>query len=235
MQEPREIEAIRAAALRKLGRNVINFAKIEGVLKALLESQFEGTLDATLPQQYENHQNRLQKRTLGQLASDFKPQWVSDFEHSDELVPNETVESSKATFSTSFQMAYADPERLAAKKRELANIVQERNQLIHQHLAPLDTRSVDDYLDLITLLDEQNPRLLAKLEELGSLLKDVLEYRKVLADFLRHPNLRNSSSLRSLPLRLSEWQIESHQAQVEHTRSPLPNLRCSLPTDSFPH
>jgi hypothetical protein len=46
--------------------------------------------------------------------------------------------------------------------------VVERNKLIHQDLAlPLDTSSIEDYYKLISLLDEQNPRLLAHLEELG--------------------------------------------------------------------
>jgi hypothetical protein len=44
MNESVDIEALRAEALRKLGRNIVNFAKIEAGFKYLLSvSQLDGT------------------------------------------------------------------------------------------------------------------------------------------------------------------------------------------------
>jgi hypothetical protein len=44
MNEQMDIESVRTEALRKLGRNVVNFAKIEAGFKLLLSiSQVEGT------------------------------------------------------------------------------------------------------------------------------------------------------------------------------------------------
>lgn len=48
MDEPIDIEVVRTEALRKLGRNIVNFSKIEGILKYLLSvSQIEGLSTST--------------------------------------------------------------------------------------------------------------------------------------------------------------------------------------------
>ena len=63
------------------------------------------------------------------------------------------------------------------QKWALSKIVTERNKLIHQDLIYLDGTSIEDYQELIRVLDEQNPRLLSQLEELGwmmRLLQDTL-------------------------------------------------------------
>jgi hypothetical protein len=161
-----DIETVRTEALRKLGRNIVNFSKIEAVLKYLLSvSQFEGTKETSPEQFYKNHVSR-RKETLGKLVQEF---------HKNVLVDSSQVEattaSSNSEFSVSFRVTYNDPNFLKSQKRALSDIVVERNKLIHQDLALIDTSCVEDYRKLISLLDEQNPRLLAHLEELGWMIK----------------------------------------------------------------
>lgn len=162
MNEQMDIEVVRTEALRKLGRNVVNFAKIEAGFKLLLSiSQVEGT-PKTISDQLRKNQTRLRKQTLGGLVQEFHKNVVSDPSQSE---PKPDV-SSEERISISFKFAYDDPDFSKAQKRARSNIVAERNRLIHQDLALLDTSSVEDYLKLISLLDEQNPRLLAHLDEL---------------------------------------------------------------------
>jgi hypothetical protein len=176
MNEQMDIEAVSTEALRKLGRNVINFAKIEAGFKLLLSiSQVEGT-PKTISDQLRKNQVRLRKQTLGGLVQEFHKNVVSDPIQSK---PTSDV-SREEGISISFKVAYDDPDFFKAQKRARSNIVAERNRLIHQDLALLDTSSVEDYLKLISLLDEQNPRLLAHLEELRWMIESC---RECLEDF----------------------------------------------------
>jgi len=161
MNESVDIEAIRSEALRKLGRNIVNFSKIEAAFKYLLSvSQLDGT-GKTTSAQLRRNETRLRKQTLGKLVQEFNKNILGDASQS-EPIPD----FSEAGISLSFKVTYNNPDFLKVEKRKLASIVAERNKLIHQNLAFLDTTSVEDYHNLITLLDEQNPRLLAQLEEL---------------------------------------------------------------------
>ena len=90
--------------------------------------------------------------------------------------------------SLSFKATYSDSDFLNAQKQALSDIVVERNKLIHQDLALLDTRSIEDYYNLISLLDEQNPRLLAHLKELGWMLTSCIEGLKDLQSFIKSPD-----------------------------------------------
>ena len=152
----------------------------------LAASQVEGTAK-TLPKQLRRNQIRLRKQTLGQLVREFNKNVVGD---ANEIAPSPNF--SRTGMSLSFKVCYGDPDFSKAQKRTLLAVVAERNQLIHQDLAYLDTTSVEDYRKLIDLLDEQNPRLLAHLEDLkwmldalGKSLEDIQSFVES-PEFLQH-------------------------------------------------
>ena len=62
-----------------------------------------------------------------------------------------------------------------------------RNSLIHHDLAGIDVTSIEDYRDLIALLDEQNPRLIAELDNLRWMLSS---FSESVQDIRRSPELR---------------------------------------------
>ncbi len=72
MDDPIDIEVVRTEALRKLGRNIVNLSKIEGVLKYLLSlSQIKG-LSTSPPNPL------LSKQTLGQLVQELHKTVIVD-------------------------------------------------------------------------------------------------------------------------------------------------------------
>ena len=183
MDEPIDIEVVRTEALRKLGRNIVNFSKIEGILKYLLSvSQIEGLSTSTCNQFVDNHK-RFRKHTLGQLVKELHNTVLVDDSQSEPQ-----LDSSELGMSWSFKATYSDPDFLTAQKQALSDIVAERNKLIHEDLALLDTSSIEDYYKLISLLDEQNPRLLTHLEELGWMLTSFIEGIKDLQEFIKSPD-----------------------------------------------
>lgn len=188
MNESVAIEAVRAEALRKLGRNVVNFSKIEAALKYLLsvsqfkEIEIEGT-EKTISDQLHRKRTRLRKHTLGKLVQEFNKNILGDASQCET-----TIDSSEAGISVSFKVTCNNPDFLKVQKRALSSIVAERNKLIHQDLAFLDTSSLEDYHKLISLLDEQNPRLLAHLEELGWMMKSLEKTWKAIENLSKSPN-----------------------------------------------
>ena len=187
MNESVDIEAVRAEALRKLGRNIVNFSKIEAAFKYLLSvSQLEGT-EKTIPDQLRSNQTRLRKQTLGKLIQEFNKNILGDASQSEP-----TPDFSGARISLSFKVTYNNPDFLKLQKRKLASLVAERNNLIHQKLAFIDTSSGEDYQNLISLLDEQNPRLLAQLEELRWMIETLRESLKAFKDWSKSPDFRQS-------------------------------------------
>jgi hypothetical protein len=174
MNEPIDIdiETVRTEALRKLGRNIVNFSKIEAALKHLLSvSQFEGTKETILEQFHRNRSKR-RKETFGKLVQEFHKHILVD---DSQVEVSATSSNSEPYFSFFFKVTYSDSNFLKSQKRALSNIVAERNKLIHQDLALLDSSCIDDYHKLINLLDEQNPRLLAHLEEIGRMI-GIMDY-----------------------------------------------------------
>ena len=183
MDEPIDIEVVRTEALRKLGRNIVNFSKIEDILKYLLSvTQIQGLSTSTRNQFVDNYE-RFRKHTLGKLV-----QKLHDTVLVDDIQSEAQLDSSELGKSLSFKATYSDSDFLNAQKQALSDIVLERNKLIHQDLALLDTSSIEDYYKLISLLDEQNPRLLAHLEELGWMLTSCIELVKDLQSFIKSPD-----------------------------------------------
>ncbi|ARI81281.1 hypothetical protein IQ224_17675 [Microcystis sp. LEGE 00066] len=183
MDKPIDIEVVRTEALRKLGRNIVNFSKIEGILKYLLSvSQLEGLSTSTHNQLVDNYE-RFRKHTLGRLVQKLHNTVLVDDSQSEAQ-----LDSSELGMSLSFKVPYSDSDFLNAQKQALSDIVAERNKLIHEDLALLDTSSIEDYYKLISLLDEQNPRLLAHLKELGWMLTSFIEGIKDLQEFIKSPD-----------------------------------------------
>jgi hypothetical protein len=152
-------------------------SKIEGVLKYLLSlSQIKG-LSTSPPNPL------LSKQTLGQLVQELHKTVIVD-----DSQPKPQLDSSGLGISLSFKVTYSDSDFLNVQKQALADIVAERNKLIHQDLALLDTSSIEDYYKLISLLDEQNPRLLAHLENLGWMLTSFMEGLKDIQAFAKSPD-----------------------------------------------
>ncbi len=187
MTESVNIEAVRAEALRKLGRNIVNFSKIEAAFKYLLSvSQLEGT-EKTISAQLSKNQIRLRKQTLGKLVQEFNKNILEDASQSEP-----TPDFSGAGVSVSVKVTYDNPDFLKVQKRKLTSIVSERNKLIHHKLAFIDTNSVEDCHNLIAFLDEQNLRLLAQLEELKWIIETLREGLKALKDWSGLPDFLQS-------------------------------------------
>jgi hypothetical protein len=187
MNESLDIEAVRAEALRKLGRNIVNFSKIEATFRHLISvTQLDGS-GKTISEELQRNQTRLRKQSLGRLVEEFNKNILGDANQSEP-----TPDFSGAGVSVSVKVTYDNPDFLKVQKRKLTSIVSERNKLIHHKLAFIDTNSVEDCHNLIAFLDEQNLRLLAQLEELKWIIETLREGLKALKDWSGLPDFLQS-------------------------------------------
>jgi hypothetical protein len=185
-----DIASLRDDALRKIGRNVVNFQKVEYCLKALVAfSNIQGhPIDLQSRQPINGARSR--RMPMGDLAQSFHRNVYGDGPKSD--TPKDL---STPRITTSFKIE-TDPKTVNAHKKALSELVSERNKLIHQELASFDHNSAEHCRRLINVLDDQNIRILNELEQMKSILAVFKELAKEHAgnlqswiesdDFLNH-------------------------------------------------
>ena len=164
MSPVRDIERLRAEALRKVGRNVVNFQKIEACLKFLATvSNVHGTA-STLASIHRKKAARTRRESLGTLAKDVHRDLLEG--RAEAIAPPDL---SEIWMSISVTID-SDPDSIARQKRALSALVAERNRLIHHDLVHFDHTSAKCCEDLIKRLDAQNPRILEQLAALKVLI-----------------------------------------------------------------
>jgi len=159
-----DVASLRDVTLRKIGRNVVNFQKVEYCLKVLVAlSNIQG-YPIDLGSRQPNGGARSRRIPMGDLAQSFHRNVYGDGPKSD--APEDL---SAPWISTSFKLE-ADQKTVKARKQALSKLVSERNKLIHQELASFNHNSAEHCRRLINVLDDQNIRILSELEQMKSIL-----------------------------------------------------------------
>ena len=159
--------------LRKIGRNVLHFQRMESILKYLVS---HSNIEGTAKNLKENHKKKIDsvsQKTMGNLVKDLMNSIYSDQEG--EAPTDEEFDN--AFIKISFKVD-ADPAYVEQKKIALERIVTERNTLIHQALSSLDTTSIESCQRLNVTLDEQAERLRPEFDGIRSLAKALHEGTK---------------------------------------------------------
>jgi hypothetical protein len=166
-----DLETIRSEALRKVGRNVVNFARLESGLKTLLSLCISGA-PKELKRKKRRRIQESRMKTLGELASHFSSSLAKGQDNLEDIPGN------LDDIHISFTFSVGDDKGSRKFRKSLLELVKERNTLVHHRLAELDSTSVDSYRKLIEYLDEQQKRIIEKLDAIGNLLN--------LVDFARN-------------------------------------------------
>jgi hypothetical protein len=170
-----ELGDLRDCALRKVGRNVVNFQKVEACLKFLIAvSDVETSHDASGTVQAKRSA-KTRRVPFGQLIDMFhRNVYGADHE------PNGAADETQTVITTTFRLQ-SDSADVKRQKRVLSALVAERNRLIHQDLAGFDHNSIEACQNLIDILDEQNARIL---EQLSSLAVVISTYKECVAELV---------------------------------------------------
>lgn len=164
--------SIRDAALKAIGRNVVNFQKLEQCLKVLLRT---GNVSGPVSAVQDKVARRISKSsayTLGKAVQEWLR--ISTF---DETTRPTTQDLFEPWISISVE-GLINLERLAEHNEALNTLASERNSLIHQTLANFNFDSEADCQNLIASLDGQNARILEQLTFLAPAIKGLIDMNK---------------------------------------------------------
>lgn len=196
------LDRLRDEMLRKVGRNLLNFQKVEGLLKLLVPTisveAEPAKWDATLNRQVK----QARKLSLGKLARKFADMPdVSEDESGDEA---EEVPGGQAngwvTVGHRISMSAEDAEALRV---DLDWMVKQRNALVHHFLARCQPESGERLEQACAWLDEQREKLRPIHDRMVEYVRTFFAAREKAAAFCASPEFANAMEtmiLRQSPL-----------------------------------
>jgi hypothetical protein len=170
------LEVARDLALQKIGRNVVNFQKLEAMLKYISAfASLHGPV-SELAETVATRTERLAKWPMGRLVNE-----ASNVLHQDrESTEHSPAELADAWFSATLTVTTQDGREW---RKVMEAVVAERNALMHQMLVTFDPNSLESCELLSAKLDEQRSRTIPAYEHVQSI---VLTIRDSYQDMARH-------------------------------------------------
>ena len=158
-----DIKELRDETFRRIGRNVVNFQRLELTLKALIPSMSLSVRLQDFPAKGNQRIRELKYRSLGNLVQTFREE-TYEKPLTDHEQPAPDDESIILSLRTNL-----DSGRAQASIQSLLSLVKERNRLIHHDVGDVDFSSREACDQLCALLDEQNERICKQLSSLNAL------------------------------------------------------------------
>lgn len=171
MESELDLIKMRDEVCRKIGRNLLNFQKIELMLKYLITN---GRMSGHMSEFKENQERRaaaVHKQTMGNLVGQF----VDNTFLGVDGFPRPPTEPKEPYVSFSFTVN-ADNDFYESKRQALKSLVDDRNDLIHHLLPRFNPDSIESCLEIEQYLDQQRERLIPEYDHLNSLIESLKSY-----------------------------------------------------------
>lgn len=170
MESELDLTKIRDEVCRKIGRNLLNFQKIELMLKQIItNSRISGSINDL----HENHKERaatVQNKMMGRLVGQLTKNILQNSESHPQLETNPTEPHINIFFKLEM-----DVESYERKKQELKSLVEDRNDLIHHLLPRFNPDSIESCLEIEKYLDKQQEKLIPEFNYLKSIIQTMKE------------------------------------------------------------
>ena len=184
-----DVETLRDLALQKIGRNVVDFQKMEAMLKFVLAfSEVKGPL-SNVGGQVADRIVSFSRMPMGRLV-DEAGRGLYGTSPSESSAPGLSTET---TVTVSFSLEGGQDEARVWKSA-MMKVVAERNRLIHQMLASFDPSSKQSCEELCIALDAQRERFDSEYRHLESLVHAIRESFQELAKHVDDGLLRQVST-----------------------------------------
>lgn len=159
------LKELQDIAFRKLGRNLVNFQQFERALKLIIVRSDVRGYASELAKILRDKDKDIDHKPLGWLVQDFFKTVYSN--HSSHDGPANELD--ELWMSISLRIG-SNKNSIRHRRRQLRELVKERNLLVHRLLANFDPDSVESCEKLIRLLDEQVDRLKPHYESLMGII-----------------------------------------------------------------
>lgn len=194
MESEAQLERARNEVFRKFGRNVLNFQRVEHMLKFLIANgQIAGNMSDVMAKR-EQRAAAIQNLTMGNLVGAFIENTLTVHEEvatDQDLVPEELKEPN---VSCRFFIE-TDVAGYQRRKQALASIVAERNDLIHHSLRRFDLKSLAGCMDADQYLEQQRERLLPEFDTLSWAIDTMQDAKKAFAEFFNSDDSKKQFEL----------------------------------------
>lgn len=155
---------LRNVVFRKIGRNLVNFQKLELALKFIIVRSDLRGYASEAAKVLRDKEKVVDRKALGWLVQDFFKTIYSN--HSCDDGPAD--ERDEAWMSISLRLE-SNEDSIRDRKRQLRELVEERNLLVHRLLPDFDPESAESE-KLICRLDEQVDRMEPHYESLRGII-----------------------------------------------------------------
>jgi len=162
-------------ALYAIGRNVVNFQRLEHILKQLALFAPICATPSTLQSEVEKQRARVEKLTLGGAVK----QWIESEFHTTKPKQGPRLDQ-QIIISFGFKLP-TTPEYFDQLSSELESLAKERNSLIHLDLAELNFEDEAKCTALSNQLNTQNDRIIRATKLLGPILAQMKELARLIA------------------------------------------------------
>lgn len=169
---------------RKIGRNMMLFQQLEYLLKHFVASSSFSVSVSKLGLVKTEPTTRVQKLTLGSLVGKYLE--TSSTESFEDLgdESDELEDTTMVFLSYKYHTQYYDAASFEAKKEALAQMVSDRNQLIHHLLPQFDAKSLESCVQIGKQLDGQMEQVLTAIDELKEVNNSRDQVNKTLVQFM---------------------------------------------------
>lgn len=178
MSTENDLTPLTDEALKRIGRNLVNFQKIERMLKFLIANgKINGPIKE-LTALHEKRHSETRRTTMGLLAGRFVDEILTDAGDLD----NEVAEITEPWFRHKIRFEQ-DPQESEQLRDGLRSLVEQRNELVHHLFPAWDTDSIQAARELIQRLDEQREQLIPVFDRLRGMCASLSEGMKGLSEF----------------------------------------------------
>lgn len=181
---------IRDEVLRRIGRNVVLFQELEGILKFLAVAQRCSAPVSKLQADRDNRAATVREHTLGQLTG----RLVDRLYASSATGPTVPDGVAEPWLTFTFQIE-SDADSIEASRRSLSGLVKERNELIHHLLGCWNPHDVESCHALSEDLDEQRGRIILEIERYRAYANGLKELAREFQAFIESDEGRKQVDL----------------------------------------
>lgn len=168
--------SLKDEVLRKIGRNLLIFQQIEGLLKMILGNSKVQGYARELAINREQRIDGMQKDMMGQLIK----QYFDEILSSSDEEPQGPRDLTEPWLSSSFKIA-VDADFVEAQLKAFEMMREERNRLVHHFLPYWQPDSPENLILTSDYLDEQRENILLVWEHLKSVAETMHQARQTLA------------------------------------------------------
>ncbi|MHB9101317.1 MAG: hypothetical protein ACYC2E_07390 [Sulfuricella sp.] len=175
--------------LRRVGRNLLLFQQIEGLLKLLLSNHKAGGTPVDFKERLQKQINTINKTMFGCLVNKYGTEVLQD---AGVEVPEEEGPADWITFT--FKIS-GDTEFVEAMRRDMKLMTEQRNELVHGFLSRWQPESPERLEETLAYLDTQHEKVLPMHEHLRTMVSHIHESRQKLVEFMASEEYQKQSEL----------------------------------------